>query len=523
MVAMAAAPSLAGNVAIDKNLVEQFAGIFQGRTDAWGTVNGSCQHESVTIEHYRKHLEGRVSLGVYPMLSDDTCWWGAHDYDHEDAETPLALLAALGDLGVNRGVYLERTKSFHWRVWLLLDAPVLAPRIRHILKAAITKAGAPPATEVFPKQDTLAGLDVGNYVNIPYWPKGRGRAIVDPQTLAPVPLEAFLASVTRFPVGVLDLLDLPPEPPAKAYVATSRPVGGGGWHPCAETFLSIGGAQGNRNGSLFTFCKHLHAMELPQTIIEQLTLSANAQQTPPLPQQEVVQVMASALNGKSGAGYTSLGCEDPLWAPFYCSPEAKARCKVVHDAPQDGVIAGENFSITTCTMQRSRPPVFTLTVNNMDVTLSREQLMVFQKFRAVVGPEIKRYPLLPKKISWDVLVDKLFQTMGIIEAPEDASESSAVLELINRYLYTSSYAEDVRDMHATGRPLLDEGGTVFTGEGIARFLERAGVKINRAHLWHLMHSLGAEQTVRKQDQKRYRCWCINSGTDESNQPGGGTQ
>jgi len=47
----------------DDKLVKQFADLYKGRTDAFGSVQGQCIKQPVTIENYRNHLEARVSLG----------------------------------------------------------------------------------------------------------------------------------------------------------------------------------------------------------------------------------------------------------------------------------------------------------------------------------------------------------------------------------------------------------------------------------------------------------------------------
>jgi hypothetical protein len=51
------------------SVVCEFAELFAGRTDAWGSVEGACVRGTVGIGRYGQHLEapGR-SLGVYPLI-----------------------------------------------------------------------------------------------------------------------------------------------------------------------------------------------------------------------------------------------------------------------------------------------------------------------------------------------------------------------------------------------------------------------------------------------------------------------
>ncbi len=210
-----------------QKLVKAFAALFRGRTDAWGALPPKCHHNLVTLAHYRRHLKGELSLGVYPLLDDGTCSWIAADLDQpgtapwhngpNDAMPALTLMEALGHYGANQGLFLEKTKSKGWRVWLFFSAPVPARHVRRLFHAALGRAGLPSSVEIFPKQDFVSKstpdnpFPVGNYVHLPYFdgrPSGDrgGRVMVDPKTLAPIPLEEFLGHLQVFPAGALPLV-----------------------------------------------------------------------------------------------------------------------------------------------------------------------------------------------------------------------------------------------------------------------------------------------------------------------------
>jgi hypothetical protein len=111
---------------------------------------------------------------------------------------------------LNRGVYLERSRSKGWHVWVFFDAPVPARDIRRVLRHSLALAGLPASTEVFPKQDRLGnGTRLGNYVNLPYAggdrPDGR-RMMVNLDRLSPIGWERFVDEVERFPSGALSLV-----------------------------------------------------------------------------------------------------------------------------------------------------------------------------------------------------------------------------------------------------------------------------------------------------------------------------
>lgn len=80
----------------------------------------------------RRHLEGRQTIGIYPLLSDETCRLVAIDLDgpswREDA-------AALRECAIEAGVpvLVERSRSGQGaHVWVLFSRPVAARIARAI-------------------------------------------------------------------------------------------------------------------------------------------------------------------------------------------------------------------------------------------------------------------------------------------------------------------------------------------------------------------------------------------------------
>jgi hypothetical protein len=197
-------PTPANAEIINDPMVERFSFLFAGRTDVWGALHGQAIKEAVTLTHYRNHLAGKTSLGIYPLTAQGLVRWFAIDIDKLDPALALRLLAALCTLGLSQGVYLERSKGKGFHIIILLSDWVLAIQVRRIAKAALSQAGLPATTEIFPKQDRLTNeIPWGNYLNLPYFagdnPEGR-RMVVDPTTLTPLPLRIWLEEVKPFPV-----------------------------------------------------------------------------------------------------------------------------------------------------------------------------------------------------------------------------------------------------------------------------------------------------------------------------------
>jgi hypothetical protein len=221
-------PTPANAEIIDDPMVERFSFLFAGRTDVWGAVHGQAIKEPVTITHYRNHLAGETSLGIYPLTPQGLVRWFAIDIDKLDPALALRLLAALCTLGLSQGVYLERSKGKGFHIIILLSDWVSASQVRRIAKTALSQAGLPATTEIFPKQDQLTqDTPWGNYLNLPYFtgdnPQGR-RMVVDPGTLTPVPLRIWLEEVKPFPIDALPSVAdaLPAKPEAAARPGPSK-------------------------------------------------------------------------------------------------------------------------------------------------------------------------------------------------------------------------------------------------------------------------------------------------------------
>jgi len=156
---------LPGSIPVSDATIEAFASFFRGRTDAWGGVEGLCNKEQVTFEHYRRHLEGKTSLGVYMLLDDGKCWFAAADLDQKDQDKILAIKEGFAEVGVHAYPCYSKGKGFHLYVFADKE-PFDAHEIRRLFVSVLTKLNI--QCEIFPKQDKLDDkIPLGNYINLP--------------------------------------------------------------------------------------------------------------------------------------------------------------------------------------------------------------------------------------------------------------------------------------------------------------------------------------------------------------------
>lgn len=138
---------------------------------------GKCKHRSfapVTDKVIRGHLEGKHTIGVYPMLADETCYFLAIDFDKESwSEDVIAFMETSRRLNIP--AVLERSRSGKGaHVWIFFLNPVPASTARkfgsYLLTETMTlhhQIGMDSYDRLFPNQDTMPKGGFGNLIVLP--------------------------------------------------------------------------------------------------------------------------------------------------------------------------------------------------------------------------------------------------------------------------------------------------------------------------------------------------------------------
>lgn len=120
------------------------------------------------------HLRGRHAIGVYPLLSDDSCWFFAADFDETEWKNDVAaFVSAAREVGLAPAV--ERSRSGNGaHVWFFFVEPVSARTARllgsHLIGEAIRRRHQIKLTSydrLFPNQDILPKGGFGNLIALP--------------------------------------------------------------------------------------------------------------------------------------------------------------------------------------------------------------------------------------------------------------------------------------------------------------------------------------------------------------------
>lgn len=177
----------------------------------------------LTTEVIRQHLTGKHTVGIYPLLPDETCWLLAVDFDKKSwMADSTAFLQTCGRFRVP--AIVERSRSGNGaHVWMFFDRPVLAEDARKLGCALLTRTmerryeiGLDSYDRLFPSQDTLPKGGFGNLIALPLQkaPRQQSNSVFLNELFEPYPNQwEFLESVQRIKADTLASLihDLSPE------------------------------------------------------------------------------------------------------------------------------------------------------------------------------------------------------------------------------------------------------------------------------------------------------------------------
>ncbi len=169
---------------------------------------GDCSHrllvplsDSVIYDH----LAGKQTVGVYPLLEDDTCHFLAVDFDEADwQQDAQAFMQSCDELGVPAALEISRSgQGAH--AWVFFAGRVSARDARRLGTAIISHTCARTRQlklasydRLFPNQDTMPKGGFGNLIALPLQkhPRESGCSVFVDATLRPYGDQwAYLAAV----------------------------------------------------------------------------------------------------------------------------------------------------------------------------------------------------------------------------------------------------------------------------------------------------------------------------------------
>ena len=184
-----------------------------------------CQYREwvpVSDDIIEKHLRGSderghdFTIGVYPMLEDETCFFLAVDFDKQNfREDVQAFLLTCRRFNIPAA--LERSRSGNGaHVWIFFTSPIPARTARRLGCFLLTETmesrpelGFESYDRFFSNQDTMPQGGLGNLIALPLQakPRQRGNSVFLDDTMTPYPDQwEFLAGIRKMQPAEVETL-----------------------------------------------------------------------------------------------------------------------------------------------------------------------------------------------------------------------------------------------------------------------------------------------------------------------------
>jgi superfamily II DNA or RNA helicase len=185
----------------------------------WKAINASRPEDRKKVERKTRkflpltdavienHLLGNETIGIYPLLAGETCWFLAVDFDKKTwSDDSRAFLETCQE--VNVPAVLERSRSGNGgHVWIFFEHALSATTARKLGCAILTRTmecrhqlGLDSYDRLFPNQDTMPKGGFGNLIALPlqFEPRKSGNSVFIDTDLRPYPDQwEFLSTIRR--------------------------------------------------------------------------------------------------------------------------------------------------------------------------------------------------------------------------------------------------------------------------------------------------------------------------------------
>ena len=122
----------------------------------------------------KEHFLGKSTIGIYPLLSDNTSFFIAADFDEANWQESILKLHKICK-EVELPAVIERSRSGNGgHLWLFFEENIPAFQSRKIMFELLLQSGIvskfekePSFDRLFPNQDTHSGKGIGNLIALP--------------------------------------------------------------------------------------------------------------------------------------------------------------------------------------------------------------------------------------------------------------------------------------------------------------------------------------------------------------------
>lgn len=496
---------------LQQMLLRRFMALFRGYEKAHGQhtledlpdSSGKLQGKGATHtggaaeKQYQVHLTGtpRVSLGLIPLLTADTCWFGAIDIDikgeHPLREKVEALEQRVRQLDLPLVVCRSKSGGAHLYLFSGKDKPLPARLMQDKLTEFAANLGY-GGSEIFPKQVTRVNEnDRGNWINIAYF-GALSKKTTDRYCLRQgrplFQLEEFLnyAEQMRITASQLEGSKLKLLP-----IFDDGP-------PCLQHMVTLGLETGGRNTSLTNVAIYFKKAR-PDSWQEEVSEFNQKHVRPPLDTGELNQVLKNVA--RKDYTYT---CKNPPLVN-HCDRKLCVRRPFGVTA---GMAEGELFPIENITKCISKDSVrWYVEHQGARAEITTDQILNPGLLQKVFLERFNVLILFGKSRDWHERLRELVAAADVISDPEDASRQGQFENLLDNFFNSSRPARN-RDEIIKGNSYLEEGRVHFRSEDLFNYLGTRRFTYIPHEVWGWLKQIGARDKQLRVRGKLVRVWTL---------------
>ena len=487
---------------------EKFMQIFSGLDRAYGVYEitgqkntakgikkdgrGKTLQEPLTLDLWKQHIAGKVSIGVIPLKDDETCKWGCIDIDEYPIDVKK-IIKSVNDMSLP--VVPCATKSGGVHLFLFTKEPVPAIKFKNKLEeiaAALGRTG----DEIFPKQYQWSTQlpkerQTGNWLTMPYF---SGEATTRYGLNAngdALSLEEFIEFVQKKSISEEKLDELVPVKKSrrKLIAKDSDSI----WNeapPCLVHMKLNGVPEGCRNTALFSYGVFFRKVYPETEEWKDKLYEVNKQVcSKPISHSEMTALILSIE--KSDYRYQ---CSQPPLVDFCQSGICVTKRFGIDASERDPVFGGLRKYLTD-------PPLWHLDMDGQTIVLETKQLHNFSMFQQRCMEVLNTCPPDVKKIEWVARLNTLLQNVQEVDMPSDMTKSGLLEESIMEFCVSTESISRLAIMSG-GAFRLEEGVEKpqwwFRGRDVVKYIhEYKGMKtVREAEIFDELKKMGANNLAK---------------------------
>jgi len=461
-----------------------FGGLFRGREDAFGWYskdlklkpgkdrgklegNAKTVRKPVTPEMYEAHLQGKVRLGIIPVLKDGTCYWGAIDVDfyqekglHED------IAARIAEIGLP--LVMTRSKSGGAHLWVFFSEPVSAAEVRRSLLAFCKQLKLPKEhIDIFPAQDQ--SKDLGNWMNLPYF--GEQCHCLGSTGSEELTLDQFLAYADERVVHPQDL---------KHKTKNGTTGKNSGAPPCIDFAMQNKVPDGYGNNFLFHYGIYAQKAH-PEDWKERVREFNDDYLEAPQSKHELSPIIRSLQTPGKYTGYLCKKVEG-----LFCD---KKECRMRQYGVGGGGDLDNEIIIDKLEKIDGEEPIYRVTMDGKRFQCNVEQLFTYARFRTISFGAIDRFLPAVKQLEWESFMRERIKEMEIEQAAPDTQLSDRVIGLFQKWTQ-NPVTESLEAALSRRLAFYDGRDLLFRGGDFMVRVDQQLAKVSRSQVWAVMRDYG---------------------------------